>query len=291
MSGQWDPGGLKRGMVIDDIPVNGVSHEEKGFSSYQSVWERINPGRKRRHGRPLLGFFRGLDPWQMTTPGEPRSLSDMEAVCGWDREGLSWVYLSEGAQDLVLGVWPCSLFTFMHWRRKWQPTPVFLPGESQGRGSLVGGRLWGHRVGYDWSDSAAAAAAMSTVWPESPWVTVSCVNQASSSCYDMDSNLRTLNIGPYIFSTWSSIALPIWACTRYDSFHSIWEVSRQYLLWNKMRHQPYYTLLIREYIANKFNRWRVEYQCSQVYQHVTTLFGLYDSCWVTVLMVPWLHGQ
>src|SRR5574340_1213256 len=31
----------------------------------------------------------------------------------------------------------------MHWRRKWQPTPVFLPGESQGRGSLVGCRLWG----------------------------------------------------------------------------------------------------------------------------------------------------
>ena len=36
-----------------------------------------------------------------------------------------------------------SLFTFMHWRRKWQPIPVFLPGESQGRGSLVGCRLWG----------------------------------------------------------------------------------------------------------------------------------------------------
>ena len=36
-----------------------------------------------------------------------------------------------------------SLFTFMHWRRKWQPTPVFLPGESQGRQSLVGCRLWG----------------------------------------------------------------------------------------------------------------------------------------------------
>ena len=37
-----------------------------------------------------------------------------------------------------------SPFTFMHWRRKWQPTPVFLPGESQGRGNLVGCRLWGH---------------------------------------------------------------------------------------------------------------------------------------------------
>ena len=34
-------------------------------------------------------------------------------------------------------------FTFMHWRRKWQPTPVFLPGESQGWGSLVSCHLWG----------------------------------------------------------------------------------------------------------------------------------------------------
>ena len=40
-----------------------------------------------------------------------------------------------------------SNFTFtshlMHWRRKWQPTPVFLPGQSQRWGSLVGCRLWG----------------------------------------------------------------------------------------------------------------------------------------------------
>ena len=43
-----------------------------------------------------------------------------------------------------------SLSTFMHWRRKWQTTPVFLPGVSQGQGmvswwaSLMGCRLWGH---------------------------------------------------------------------------------------------------------------------------------------------------
>ena len=37
-----------------------------------------------------------------------------------------------------------SLFTFMHCRRKWQPTPVFLPGESQGWGNLMGCHLWGH---------------------------------------------------------------------------------------------------------------------------------------------------
>ena len=36
-----------------------------------------------------------------------------------------------------------ALFSFRHWRRKWQPTPVFLLGESQGRGSLVGCCLWG----------------------------------------------------------------------------------------------------------------------------------------------------
>ena len=36
-----------------------------------------------------------------------------------------------------------SLFTFIHWRRKLQSTPVFLPRESQGRGSLVACCLWG----------------------------------------------------------------------------------------------------------------------------------------------------
>ena len=50
-----------------------------------------------------------------------------------------------------------SLFTFMHWRRKWQPTPVLLPGESQGWGSLVGCRLWGHTE-LDMAAATAAAA-------------------------------------------------------------------------------------------------------------------------------------
>jgi len=46
----------------------------------------------------------------------------------------------------------------MHWRRKWQPTPVFLPEESQGQGSLVGCRLWGHTESDTTSDLAATAA-------------------------------------------------------------------------------------------------------------------------------------
>ena len=53
---------------------------------------------------------------------------------------------------------PLSLFTFMHWRRKWQPPPVFLPGQSYGTGEPSGLLSMGsHRVGYDWSDLAAAA--------------------------------------------------------------------------------------------------------------------------------------
>ena len=62
----------------------------------------------------------------------------------------------------------------MHWRRKWQPTPVFLPGESQGWGSLVGYHLWGHTE----SDTTDLTAAVSSL-PWSPVTFSSSFNQAS----------------------------------------------------------------------------------------------------------------
>ena len=40
------------------------------------------------------------------------------------------------------------------WRRKWQPTPVFLPGESHGQRSLAGYSPWGGRIRHNWSDLA-----------------------------------------------------------------------------------------------------------------------------------------
>ena len=55
--------------------------------------------------------------WKIPCMEEPGRLS-----MGSLRVGLDW------ATSL-------SLLTFMHWRRKWQPTPVFLPGKSQGRGA------------------------------------------------------------------------------------------------------------------------------------------------------------
>ena len=55
-----------------------------------------------------------------------------------------WTEEPGGLQSMgsprVIHDWATSLsiFTFMHWRRKWQPTPVFLSGESQGRGEPGG---------------------------------------------------------------------------------------------------------------------------------------------------------
>ena len=53
-----------------------------------------------------------------------------------------------------------SLFTFMLSRKKWQPTPVFLPGESQGRGSLVGCRPLGRmsRTWLKWLSSSSSSS-------------------------------------------------------------------------------------------------------------------------------------
>ena len=62
---------------------------------------------------------------------------------------LPWMEEPCGLQSMgSLGVrhdWATSLslVPFLHWRRKWQPTPVFVPGESQGRETLMGCRLWG----------------------------------------------------------------------------------------------------------------------------------------------------
>ena len=73
-----------------------------------------------------------------------------------------WMEGPRGLQSMgSLGIghdWATSLyfFTFMHWRREWQPTPVFLPGESQGRGSLVGCRLWGH-TGSDTTEALGSS--------------------------------------------------------------------------------------------------------------------------------------
>ena len=76
---------------------------------------------------------------------------------------IPWMEKPGGLQSMgSLGVWhdwvtSPSLFTLMHWRRKWKPTPGFLPGDpaTAEPGGLLS--MGSHRVGRDWSDLAAAA--------------------------------------------------------------------------------------------------------------------------------------
>ena len=103
--------------------------------AYVEIWQPNTEKAMAPHSSTLAWKI----PW-MEEPGRLQSMGSLKVGHDW-------------ATSL-------SLFTFMHWRRKWQPTPVFLPGESQGRGSLVGLPSVGwHRVRHDWSDLAAAAAA------------------------------------------------------------------------------------------------------------------------------------
>ena len=73
--------------------------------------------------------------WHPTPVLLPGKIPWMEEPGGLQSMGSLWVG----------HYWATSLSfsTLMRWRRKWQPTPVFLLGESQGRGSLVGCHLWG----------------------------------------------------------------------------------------------------------------------------------------------------
>ena len=97
-------------------------------------WERLKAGGE--------GDDRGWDGWMA-------SLTQWTWV--WVNSRSWWWIGKPGVLQSMgsLGVghdWATSLslFTFMHWRRQWQPTPVFLPGKSHGERSLVGCSPWGH---------------------------------------------------------------------------------------------------------------------------------------------------
>ena len=92
--------------------------------------------------------------WKIPWTGEPGRLQSM----GLQRVGYDW------ATSL-------SLFTFLHWRRKWQPTPVLLPGESQGWGAwwaavygVAQSRTWLKRLSS--SSSISSAVSMKSLEPE-----------------------------------------------------------------------------------------------------------------------------
>ena len=104
--------------VVCDVTMHGLSNGVKVSRLCHLTRVVRSEKAMATHSSPLA--------WRIPWTEEPGGLQSMGSL----RVGHDW------ATSL-------SLFTFMHWRRQWQPTPVFFPGESQGRWSLVDCRLWG----------------------------------------------------------------------------------------------------------------------------------------------------
>ena len=68
----------------------------------------------------------------------------------------NWFFLTEQFRSIVQTYDNYPETVRNSWRRKWQPTPVFLPGKSHGQRSLVDYTPRGSRVGHDWATSLNA---------------------------------------------------------------------------------------------------------------------------------------
>ena len=128
------------------------------MATHSSILAWRIPGTEEPGGLPSLGSHRVVHDWSdlaaaAAIKGE-KAMAPHSSTLAW-KIGLRSTGSRRVRHDWATSL---SLFTFMHWRRKWQPTPVFVPGESQGLGSLVGCHLGGRRVRHNWSDLPAAAA-------------------------------------------------------------------------------------------------------------------------------------
>jgi len=107
----------------------GIYPRESGVSVSCPCWNKLLQTWWLKQHKCLL-----LEVWT------EKSMAPHSSTLAWK---IPWMEGPGGLQSMgLLGVghdWATSLyfFTFMHWRRRWQPTPVFLPGESQGQESLV----------------------------------------------------------------------------------------------------------------------------------------------------------
>ena len=138
----WCALGWEIEQVRKEILVIVVSHfvmsSQAGPLKYGDMWTAID----KCLGRNTLIWGTGIS----KSPERDKAMATHPSILAWK---ISWTEEPGGLQStgsLRVGhdwATSLSLFTFMHWSRKWQPTPVFLPGESQGQGSIVGCCLWG----------------------------------------------------------------------------------------------------------------------------------------------------
>ena len=137
----WD---LKKREVLFWVAYSGFLEKAMAPHSSSLAWKipwMEEPGRLQSMGSRLSNFT-----FTFYFPELEKKMAIHSSTLAWK---IPWMeepgrLQSMGSLRVVLD-WATSLsrFTFMHWRRKWQPTPLFLLGESQGRGSLVGCHLWG----------------------------------------------------------------------------------------------------------------------------------------------------
>ena len=117
-------------------------HLDSVESTYPSTWNNISP---------FIQFFDFIHQFHSFSHIDlvhiflEKAMAPHSSTLDWK---IPWAEepgrLQSMGSQRVRHDWETSLSVFtLHWRKKWQPTPVFLPGESQGRGSLVGCRLLG----------------------------------------------------------------------------------------------------------------------------------------------------
>ena len=107
----------------------------------------LSKGYKKLHDLPLacspsfISYF--LPTYSLVAPKSEKAMAPHSSTLAWK---IPWMEEPGGLQSMGVAKSQTRLsdFTFTHCRRKWQPTPVFLPGESQGQGSLVGCSPWSH---------------------------------------------------------------------------------------------------------------------------------------------------
>ena len=135
---------------LSDFPFTFHFHAlEKEMATHSSVLAWRIPGMGKPSGLPSMGSHRVRHDWSdlalaiaIYGEGNGTHSSTLAWKIPWTEEPgrLQSMGSLRVGHDWATSL---SLFTFLHWRRKWQPTPVFLPGETQGLGNLVGCHLWG----------------------------------------------------------------------------------------------------------------------------------------------------
>ena len=135
-------------MLDSPLHLESISLLGEDIFPYTGRWRDGEQPEKKQLGE--CGAMEAKNVWRggnwQDLPWSEKAMAPHSSTLAWK---IPWMEAPGGLQSMVsLRVehdWAISLslFTFMHWRRKWQPTPVFLPGESQGQRSLVGCHLWG----------------------------------------------------------------------------------------------------------------------------------------------------